>query len=347
VRGRRIDDLPVGHAAIGALRRGGVGALHSGMRPFTRFAWSVLAYHVAVIAWGAFVRATGSGAGCGRHWPTCQGEIVPRAPAIETIIEYAHRTTSGVALVLVVALFLWSRRAYPRSSPVRGAAAASLALLVLEALLGAALVLFGWVAKDASAGRGWAMATHLLNTFLLLAALTLTASWSGRPGGLVARGRAPVAIALALAVLTMAMSGVTGAIAALGDTLFPATSLAHGFVQDLDAQGAILLRLRVLHPVAALVAALLAVVAARQALRDRPEPRVRRAALATVALVGLQLLAGAANLALLAPVWMQLVHLAIADATWIALVLLASAALGPGAEAARAGAPLGYAPQRG
>lgn len=318
------------------------------MRAFTRFAWSVLAYHVAVVAWGAFVRATGSGAGCGRHWPTCQGELVPRAPAVETLVEYTHRTTSALALVLVIALVVWSRRVHPRGSPARKAAVASLAFLVVEALLGAALVLFGWVAKDASAGRGWAMATHLLNTFLLLGALTLTAAWGDRPGGLLARGRAPSVVALAVAAVTLAMSGATGAIAALGDTLFPATTLANGFMEDLDARGALLLRLRVLHPAAAIVAAVFAVFAARTALRERQDPRVRRAAIALVALVGVQLSAGAVNLALLAPVWMQLVHLVLADATWIALVLLAAAALAPGAEPARADAGLAVpAPQHG
>jgi len=318
------------------------------MRAFARFAWSVLAYNVGVIAWGAFVRATGSGAGCGRHWPTCQGAVVPRAPAVETMIEYAHRTTSGLSLVLVVALFAWALRAFPRGHGVRAAAAWSLALVVTEALLGAGLVLFGWVAKDASAGRGWAMALHLVNTFLLLGALALTASWSAGPAGLSRRAPPAVVTALVLGAVTMVFSGVTGAVAALGDTLFPATSLVHGFMQDLDANGALLLRLRVFHPVAAAAAAAVLLVAARLTARERPEPRVRRAAGAVTALVLVQLAAGAVNLALLAPVGLQLVHLALADLAWIALVLLASASLAPGASAVPAGAPVAAAAaQRG
>ena len=61
----------------------------SRMRPFTRFAWAVLAANLAVVAWGAFVRATGSGAGCGQHWPPCNGAVVPRSPTAETAIEFS------------------------------------------------------------------------------------------------------------------------------------------------------------------------------------------------------------------------------------------------------------------
>ena len=158
------------------------------MRSFARFAWSVLAYDVAVIAWGALVRATGSGAGCGQHWPTCNGQVVPRSPAAQTLVEFTHRVTSGIALLLVVVLVLWARRVFARGHPVRKAAALSLVFIITEALLGAGLVLFGWVAKDASAGRGWAMGLHLANTFLLLAALALTAAFGERRSGLAGSG---------------------------------------------------------------------------------------------------------------------------------------------------------------
>src|SRR5512139_38143 len=153
------------------------------MTAFTRFAWGVLGYNLLVVAWGAFVRATGSGAGCGKHWPTCNGAIVPRAPAVETAIEFAHRATSGLALLSVLALLLWALRAFPRGHAARKASAWAMALMITEALVGAGLVLFGWVAKDTSPGRGWAMAVHLTNTFLLLAAIALAADWSRHAGG--------------------------------------------------------------------------------------------------------------------------------------------------------------------
>jgi cytochrome c oxidase assembly protein subunit 15 len=300
------------------------------MTAFTSFAGAVLGYDLLVVAWGALVRATGSGAGCGKHWPTCNGEIVPRAPRIETAIELTHRATSGIALILVIALVVWAFRAFPRGHAARKAAAAALALMIAEALVGAGLVLYGWVAKDASSARGWAMAIHLANTFLLLAALALTTDWSRHAGGLAPRGSTGLAGVLAASLLAVLLAGVTGAIAALGDTLFPSASFAEGLRQELSPGAGALLRLRLLHPFAAVAAGIALLAAARSALRTRPGARVRRAALAAVALVAFQMAAGVANALLLAPVAFQIVHLVLADLTWLALVLLASASLAPG-----------------
>jgi heme A synthase len=94
-----------------------------------------------VILWGAFVRATGSGAGCGSHWPLCNGELVPRAPQVETVIEFIHRATSGLAFLLVLGLFVLAWRVYPKGDLVRRAAALSFLFIVTEALVGAGLVL--------------------------------------------------------------------------------------------------------------------------------------------------------------------------------------------------------------
>lgn len=307
---------------------------------FRRFAWTVLGYDLAVIAWGAYVRATGSGAGCGRHWPTCQGEVIPRAPAVETLVELAHRVTSGLAFLLVAALLVWARRAFAPGHPARKAAGLSLAFMVAEALLGAGLVLFGWVARDASLSRGLVMSLHLANTFALLAALALTAAWSEGPAGLAPRGRGALPLALGLGAGAMLVVGVTGAIAALGDTLFPSSTLAAGLRQDLDPRTLLLLRLRVVHPFAAVLAGLSLVYAASLAARGSASPRVRRAALALSALVVAQIVAGAVNLGLLAPVGLQLLHLLLADLVWIAVVLLAAASLGPAQAAAPSAGPL-------
>jgi cytochrome c oxidase assembly protein subunit 15 len=199
--------------------------------------------------------------------------------------------------------------------------------------VGAGLVLYGWVAQDTSPARGWVMAIHLTNTFLLLASLALCAEWSRRPGRLFAPHRPRALLWAALAGLLVA--GVTGAVAALGDTLYPPESLAHGLAQDLAPGSALLLRLRLLHPLAAVAAAVLLALAARAAVRARAGERTRGLALLAVALAAAQLALGAANLALLAPVALQLAHLLLADLTWLSLVLLTSATLGP-AEAGRA-----------
>ena len=310
------------------------------MRAFTRFAWSVLAVNLAVVAWGAFVRATGSGAGCGRHWPTCNGEIVPRGPAVATTIEFAHRASSGIALLLVAVLVGWAVRALPRGHPARRAAWAALAFMIAEALVGAGLVLYGWVAKDTSSARGWVMAIHLTNTFLLLASLALTAEWSGRTGGVVVAGRRGLASALGAALATVILAGITGAIAALGDTLYPATSFAAGFREELSGNAAILLRLRLLHPFAAVGAGAILLAVSRTAVRVRPDERVRRAAAAIAGLVAVEIAAGVANVLLLAPIWLQLVHLLVADLLWLALVMLAAATLAPGQRPARSASPV-------
>ncbi len=296
------------------------------MSRFRRFVFWFLGYNLAIVLWGALVRATGSGAGCGSHWPLCNGAVVPRAPALETMIEYTHRVLSGVDLVLGVVLVVWAFRILPRGHAARKTSAAAGAFLLLEALAGAALVLFGWVAKDASPERGGAVVIHLGITFLLIAAITLTAALADRPQGLRFRGHGPLVAALSLGVGTLLVAGATGAIAALGDTLYPAATLAQGLAQDLSEQAPFLLRLRLVHPFAALASALVLVVIARAVLQTG-DARLRAPGVRLLLLLGLQLAAGALNWWLLAPVWLQLVHLLLAELTWIALLWLAAAAL--------------------
>jgi heme a synthase len=290
---------------------------------FTRFAWGVLAWNILVVLWGAYVRASGSGAGCGSHWPLCNGEVVPVAPRIETIIEFTHRMMSGVALVAVIVLWLWSRASFARGSRVRKAALASLIFLITEALLGAGLVLFNYVDKNASVGRAFYLSLHLVNTLLLLGALVLTAWFARGVASTSARRSSLVVAALPIAILV----SVAGAIAALGDTLFPASSLAQGFHQDFSAAASFLLRLRVLHPTLAILAGCYFVTLSVMVLRSNQRPVVTKLAVGVLILALAQLGAGAINVLLLAPVWMQITHLLLADLVWISLVLLAVEAL--------------------
>ena len=197
-----------------------------------RFAGLVLFYNVLVILWGAYVRATGSGAGCGAHWPLCNGEVVPRAPSAEMLIEFSHRLTSGLALVAVVVLAVRVWRTVAAGHPARRAAVASLVFIVVEALLGAGLVLFRLVAEDESLARAMVMPLHLANTLILLLCLTLTAHFlsGGAPVAISGRART-VGVVVALLVLMIGV-GKTGAIAALGDTLYPSTSFLDGLEAD-------------------------------------------------------------------------------------------------------------------
>lgn len=290
-------------------------------------AWSAIVYNLAVILWGAYVRASGSGAGCGAHWPLCNGEVVPRAPRVATMIELTHRLTSGVAMIVVFALAVLAWRAYPAGHRVRRGAVASAIFMLLEALVGAGLVLFELVAHDASMKRALSISIHLTNTLLLVASLVATAWWAS--GGAAVRLRRQGAVAWIVGVTCVLMIGVgmSGAIAALGDTLFPSRSVAEGLAQDFSAGAHLFVRLRVAHPFLAVAGAVCILAAATAARILRPTRAVRVLSHALTALVVLQISAGLVNVALLAPVWMQLVHLLLADAVWIALVLMGAAAL--------------------
>jgi heme a synthase len=288
---------------------------------FSRFAWGVLVYILLVVLWGAYVRATGSGAGCGGHWPLCNGEVVPQSPAAATIIEYGHRLSSGLALIAVTLLCVWAFRLYPRGHVVRRFAALSIAFLVLEALLGMGLVLLDYVAKNASAGRAVYLSAHLANTQILLAMLVLTAWFSSVPGGAASLRATPWPLVTALPVVMLV--SVTGAMAALGDTLYPATSVAEGFGREIAVGAQGLLRLRPLHPLFALAGGALVLFAAHLRPKRKADPRITAARFAVLGLVLLQWIGGALNIVLLAPVWMQIVHLLVADLLWLTVVILA------------------------
>jgi heme A synthase len=307
------------------------------MTRFARYSWLTLAFNVAVVLWGALVRATGSGAGCGSHWPLCNGVVLPQSPRIETVIEFSHRLTSGVALLLVVGLVVGAFRVFPRGHAARKAAAWSMLFMVGEAAVGAALVLFRLVADNPSMARALFMATHLVNTFLLLAALTLAAHFASGGAPFRLRGHPRQGMAgggLALGLGALLLSSVSGAVAALGDTLYPARSLTSALQQDLSPTAHLLIRLRLFHPGIAIAAGLFALYLASAILKLRLGGDTRRFAGWTMGLVFLQMSVGAVNVMLLAPVWLQVVHLLVADLLWIAFVRLGAAALAALGEAA-------------
>ena len=294
---------------------------------FATYAWAVLLYNLGVILWGAYVRASGSGAGCGSHWPLCNGDLIPRAEYVETMVEFAHRVTSGISLIMVLALLLLARRGYPAGHRVRLAATLSMVFIISEALVGAGLVLFGLVADNSSVTRAVVIAIHLFNTFLLVAWLTLTAWWASGGAPVRLRGQSSVAALLGGAIAGGLLLGVTGAITALGDTLFPVGSLAEGLARDFSPTAHFLERLRIYHPALAVVLGLYLVVAGALVRARRPSADTRRFAWMLGGLYSAQLIVGLVNVRLLAPIWLQLVHLLMADAVWIVLVLLAASAL--------------------
>jgi len=194
--------------------------------------------------------------------------------------------------------------------------------MVTEALVGAGLVLFQLVADNASMARALSMAVHLLNTFLLLACLTLTAWWSSGGEPVQLKQRAALGSLLGLGLLGMLVLGVSGAVTALGDTLFPAGSVAEGLRQDFSPSAHLLIRLRVLHPVIAVSVASYLILVAIWLYSSHQIPTTKTLAQFLTLLLAVQLVVGALNVALLAPVWMQLIHLLMSDLIWIVLVLL-------------------------
>jgi cytochrome c oxidase assembly protein subunit 15 len=246
---------------------------------------------------------------------------------------------TGGSTFVVLALLIWVFRATARQDAARFFAIASTVLLVNEAILGALLVKLGYVTDNQSAGRMIVLSIHFSNTLLLLAALTLTARFLSLahampwPGLQRARGFGWAVAGLAATILV----GVSGSMAALSDTLFPASSLSEAFAQDFAAGSPALLRLRLLHPVSALVAALFVMwLLMRSRMRDaQTKPtRTTRLAYLTVSLLALQFVLGIADILLLAPAWMQLLHLLGADLYWVALVLLAADTVWPASASA-------------
>ncbi len=244
-------------------------------------------------------------------------------------VEYSHRLTSGLTVLLVVGLLLWAWRAYARTSPVRLGAALAVFFTITEALIGAGLVLFGLTAENDSGARAFGIAIHLSNTFLLLAALTLTAFWASGGQPLRLREQGSARWFLALGLFGVLLLGITGAVTALGDTLFPASSLAEGFTQDFAAGATtqLLLRLRVIHPFIAMMVGAYTLLLARGLAALRPSPSVKTWAAAVTGLVATQWVVGVANIYWLAPIWLQMVHLFLADLTWIALLMLTAVTL--------------------
>lgn len=290
------------------------------LRGFERFAWGVLLYTVVVILWGGYVRASGSGAGCGAHWPLCNGEIVPRAPAAATVVEFGHRVSSGLLGLMVLGLVVAAFRAFPRRSPVRWGVVAVGVFTLVEALIGRGLVKFGYVGLDTRVERAYWMAGHLANTFLLLAALALTLHWA-RGGALPRlRGAGRGGVLVGLATVGLLVLGASGAVTALGDTL------ALGGL-DGDPVVAALVGLRLYHPLLACLVVGLFAGAVFAVRRADAGGRAAFLGLVTLALMGVQLAVGLVNVALRAPIPLQMLHLLLTDAIWVGAVFFAAEAL--------------------
>lgn len=286
--------------------------------------WS-LAITLPVILWGAYVRASGSGAGCGNHWPLCNGTVVPESPTWHTIVELTHRITSNLSLLAVLITWWVARKELPAGHAARRWSVIAIGLMLVEAAIGAGLVKFELVAADESQARAWTLGAHLVNTQFLLAAMALTGWFAS--GRRAPRRGDPWWPRFVVALTALVLVGLTGAIVSLGDTLFRPDTLAEGWAQHRAPDAHFLVRLRVWHPALAIATGLGLLLLARGAAARRAHDDVQRASRAVMTLVLSQWTLGLATLLLLVPIPLQLLHLLTADLLWLALLLLALATL--------------------
>jgi heme A synthase len=297
---------------------------------FAKYAWFVLAYNIVVILWGVFLRASKSGDGCGQHWLTCGGEVIPSAPELKTIIEFSHRITSSLAGLFILILLGWTivnwfSRKSERRSYLLKTVIGSFIFVAIEGLIGAKLVLTGNTAETLTPERPFWMAGHLINTFILLAMLTLTAWFASGGKRLNFNAKPKIILLPALGILGILFVGISGSIAALSSMIFPSASLAEGLAKDFSPTSHILLRLRIFHPILSVtVGTFLLFLAARLKSQARENVRISRWANVLSILVLIQFVSGAVTLLVQAPILMQIVHLLLADLVWIAFILLSA-----------------------
>ncbi len=293
---------------------------------FYRWAQVYLVFLLGVILFGAVVRITGSGAGCGQHWPTCHGEVLHLPQSVETTIELSHRLSSGLTLPLAFILTFMAFRRFPKRHLARTGAVLTVIFLLGEAAIGARLVLLGLVGLNDSWPRAYWMALHLTSTCLLTFASGLMV-WASRPGrvlGSVRAGLSRVPWQLFVALALVYLVAASGAITALGDTLYPAVdgSVQEVISADQSSSAHFLQKTRVIHPVLAVVTGLFVLQVAISIPGRIEGERPRRLGNALAGLTFAQLVAGGLNIWLAAPAWMQVLHLGMACAVWLALVSL-------------------------
>ncbi|MBK8465265.1 MAG: COX15/CtaA family protein [Chloracidobacterium sp.] len=295
-----------------------------------KYAWFVLGFNILVILWGVFLRASKSGDGCGQHWITCHGEVIPSAPELKTVIEFTHRITSSLAGILIIVLLVWAFRRWKSNKSDQnrltlGVAVGSFIFVVIEGLLGAGLVLTGNTAENLTPERPLWMAAHLINTFILLAFLTLTARYASGGKRLVFRAQPKYLLAIVIGVIAIFLVGTSGSIAALSHMIFPAGTIAEGVAQDFSQTSHFLLRLRLLHPITAILTSVFLIFLTGWLAKEGGNGKtVSRWSNILSILILAQIAFGATTLLMLAPMVMQLGHLLLADLICISYILFSA-----------------------
>lgn len=292
------------------------------LKYFSIYSWAFLVFNIYVILGGAFVRATGSGAGCGAHWPLCKGKFVPHFGTLHTIIEFSHRVSSGIVGIGAIIFIAWAFLSTQRKDPIRKAAMVAFIFVLFEALLGAGLVLFGLVADNSSMTRAVVTSLHLVSTFILIASIALASAWSSGLPVAVFSGQAKKKFFFVfLLSFGLILTGATGAITALGDTLFRPHYVGERLLEDIGFSNHFLKSLRIYHPIFAILMAFFTVVFAFEWTKKESTSTQKKLSIFLVSLILVQVICGFSNIFLLAPVWLQIVHLFLGDLVWIVSIL--------------------------
>ena len=275
------------------------------------YAKAGLLLSIASILAGAFVRATGSGDGCGATWPTCKGKIIPALSDTSELIEFSHRSVSGILLVVTLIIFSKTRK-FQKGSLVRTVTNYLTFFVIFEALIGAVIVIFEWVGLNSSLPRIIAVPIHLVNTFGLLGSYAIL--YKILQDDLQNIKNMFNKNFLLISSLFL-LSGATGSITALADVLFPSASFVEGFLADFDRTSEVLTRLRILHPI---ISSTLSIVLYVYATGIRKKYNVGVKPLQILILIAVFL--GVINVLSNIVLPLSILHLAIADFLWISYI---------------------------
>ncbi|MBC8063749.1 MAG: protoheme IX farnesyltransferase [Chlorobia bacterium] len=285
---------------------------------FATFAWFVLIYNLAAVAWGVFVRASKSGDGGGAQWPLLDLSHEPMNGAFARLVEGSHRVSTSLCGVLAIVLVVMAFKNFPKGHQARLFSSVALGLTLVEGLIGAALVLFGLVTTNDSAARVGVMSFHVISTMLLVSSIALAAMSALGSGRIAFRDNGaivPISVVTFLGVMVLA---VTGAINALSHTLMPVKNV---LVQASNPDAHWMQQIQPLHPYLSVAVGLFVCIFAGLLAHLRPSEPVKRASKIMVATFCAQLLMGLANIRLEAPIWMQMVHLVLGDILFVSIVV--------------------------
>ncbi len=274
-------------------------------RSYLVFLWI---YSILVIVWGAWVRISKSGDGCGTSWPLCNNTIIPDTENTHTLIELTHRLSTGIYGILAILLVIWTFKLYSKQHNIRKISLFILSLTILEALIGAKLVLFGLVGGNTGVDRIIVMSLHQVTSVLLTGSVAkayyLTFTNKINPSYLIATLKIMFLLIVA-----------TGGIAALSNTVFPSNSIIEGLMSDLDPNSHILLKLRIIHPILAMTLTFAMLFIIIKLYKDDPKYAIKLSIFISIGVV-----IGLITLITLSPTYMKLIHLTIAHIIWAVIV---------------------------